>query len=234
MAEEGGVKPITRKAAAHDQIRRDIILGRWEPGAKLQTNTLAEHYKTSTTVIREALTRLAGESFVAVEPNRGFFIPRLSMSELRDLTEVRCVNETLAIELAIERGDLSWESEVIAAHHQLSRTPRRNPDNPHQVTEEWSLVHSAFHAKLIEASKVPVLIRLARQLSNATDLYRRWAAPSSAAATRDVEKEHADILEAVLARNTNLASGLLRRHYEGTIDVVFASGLLPEVEVVDS
>jgi DNA-binding GntR family transcriptional regulator len=223
------MKTRSRVLGVHERIRSDVLNGRWMPGEKLQPVTLADQYRTSTTVIREALTRLAGEKFVVVEPNRGFFVPRLSLSVLRDLTEVRCRTESLALELTIQRGDLAWESELIACHHQLSRTPRRGKDDPHHVFEAWAIAHRAFHAKLIEACNVPVLINLSRQLSDSTELYRRWAAPSPAAGVRDVEREHSDILEATLARDAALASQLLRKHYETTVDVVLNSGLVEGV-----
>lgn len=219
-------KPQTRGLAIADAIRAGIIDGRWRPGDRLQPAQLAEHYETSTTVVREALTRLAGESVVAIEPNRGFFVPRLDLAELRDLTELRCRIEGLAVELAVVRGGLVWESELIATHHQLSRTPRRGPDDPQHVADAWAEVHRAFHAKLIEASGVPIILSSARRLGDATELYRRWAAPSEAAGSRDVEREHSDILEAVVRRDAVRASALLRRHYERTVDVVLRSGLV--------
>lgn len=223
------VKTSERGGRIHHRIRDDIIRGNWAPGEKLQPTSLSEFYSTSTTVVREALTRLAGETFVVVEPNRGFFVPRLSLDGLRDITEVRCRSEQLAVEFAIERGDLLWESELMAAHHQLSRTPRRGPDDPDHLADNWAIAHRAFHAKLIEASRVPVLLELSRQLADSTELYRRWAAPSSAASTRDVESEHEAILTAALDRDAPLASRLLREHYERTVQVVLRSGLLEGV-----
>ncbi|CAN5230822.1 GntR family transcriptional regulator [soil metagenome] len=224
------VKAQERGTRIHDRIRLDILHGTWAPGQKLQPTTLSGIYDTSTTVVREALTRLAGENFLEVEPNRGFFVPLLSLNVLRDLTEVRCRTESLAAELAIERGDLDWESDLIAAHHQLSRTPRRGTDDPEHVADNWSEVHRNFHAKLIEACRVPVLIELSRRLSDSTELYRRWAAPSPAASSRDVEREHEELLAAALGRDAALTSALLRDHYEKTVQVVLESGLAEGVE----
>lgn len=214
----------------HDVVRRDILAGQWKPGERLQPTSLAARYDTSTTVVREALTRLAGENFVDVEPNRGFFVPTLSLDVLRDLTEVRCRTEALAVEFAVERGDLTWESDLMAAHHTLSRTPRWTEDDPLHIAETWSDAHRAFHARLIEACEVPVLMELARRLADATELYRRWAAPSTASRTRDAVAEHEEILAAVLNRDAVLASKLLRQHYERTVDVVLRSGFLEGVE----
>jgi len=224
-------KTQRRSATVHEHIRADVLGGRWAPGERLQPVALSKLYDTSTTVIREALTRLAGERFVFVEPNRGFFVPRLSLDQLRDITEVRCRNEGLALELAITRGDLTWESELIATHYQLSHTPRRGEDDPAHVAEAWSDAHRAFHAKLIEASNVPVLLSLARQLSDSTELFRRWAAPSPAAESRNVEQEHREILEATVARDAVRATALLRHHYEKTVEVVLRSGLVEGVEL---
>jgi DNA-binding GntR family transcriptional regulator len=171
-------------------------------------------------VIREALTRLAGENFLTIEPNRGFFVPALTDGGMRDITDTRCLIEGRALELAIERGGLDWEGELIAAHHLLARTPRRTEDDPSHTNDEWLAAHRTFHEKLIEACAVPALRDFARQLTNATELFRRWSAPDPDARARDVEKEHRDILEAVLARDAKTAVGLLKAHYQRTSDIV--------------
>jgi DNA-binding transcriptional MocR family regulator len=71
------------------EVRRAILGGEWKPGAKLQPRTLAERFGTSTTVVREALTRLAGDGLVTTRRNRGFFVPGLNLRELSDITKLR-------------------------------------------------------------------------------------------------------------------------------------------------
>ncbi|GHG59601.1 GntR family transcriptional regulator [Sinomonas cellulolyticus] len=208
----------------HDALRRDILAGRWSPGAKLQLTALSQHYETSSTVVREALTRLVGDRLVQLRPNRGFFVPELSLSELEDITEMRCVNEELAARLAIERGTLDWESELIAAHHTLARTQRRDPEDPDTHTEAWNEAHQAFHAKLVEACGVPVLIDLTSVLSDLSQLYGRWAGVATRHADRDIEQEHRDILAAALARDPRLTAALLRAHYQTTMAAIRSAG----------
>lgn len=212
-------------ASPHELIHADILTGLWKPGAKLQPSVLAERYGTSTTVVREALRHLAGEGVVTAAPNRGFFLPQLSLDELRDLTEVRCRNEGLAIEFAIARGDLAWESDLIAAHHRLAQTPRTDTDSQ----AAWRDAHQEFHAMLISAAGVPTLTDFCRHLSLRTELYRRWAADSADARNRDVEREHREILEATLARDTERAARLLAEHYRRSVDVVLRSGFAKEL-----
>jgi len=209
-----------------DEVRRAILGGDWKPGEKLQPAALAVRFGTSTTVVREALTRLAGDGLVTTVRNRGFFVPKLDLRELSDITELRCVSEALAARLSLERGDLQWESELIATHHQLSRAPRRDAAAPQHITDEWTAAHQAFHAKILEAAASPAMTRLAANLAHSTELYRRWAAPSAAAAVRDVEQEHRGILEAALARDADRLAALLRAHYEATVQVVLEAGLV--------
>lgn len=214
-------------ARTTDTITADILGGMWRPGDRLQPHKLAEEYRVSTTVIREALSRMAGDGLVIVQPNRGFFIPELNLQELEDITELRCVTEALAVRLSIERGDLEWESELIATHHTLARTPRRDPKTG-EPRSEWHIAHRAFHAKVLEASQCRPMLHLAGNLGASTELYRRWAAPSQAASTRDVEAEHRAILDAVVGRNADLAADLLRKHYEASVAVILNAGLLDE------
>lgn len=209
-------------------IRADLVRGEWRPGERLQPMKLADRYSTSTTVIREALTRLVGEGLIEVEPNRGFFVPQLEARILSDITSVRGVVEGLAIEFAIARGGVAWESDVVAAHHRLSRTPRRLPDDPGHVVEAWVNAHREFHESLVAGAGVPLLQAFCSQLSQSTELYRRWASPSSQAFQRSVEEEHQAIVDAVLARDAPLAARLLREHYQRTTDVILASGLIED------
>jgi DNA-binding GntR family transcriptional regulator len=207
-----------------DALRNDILSGHWEPGAKLQLTALSEHYQTSSTVIREALTRLVGDRLVVLKPNRGFFVPVLSLAELTDITELRCVNEEFGVRLALERGDLAWESELMASHHTLERTPYRTGEDD-QLTDDWVRAHQAFHEKLLQACGVPTLIDLTCTLSDLTQLYNRWAGSATRFVNRDVAQEHREILDAALKRDAKKAAKLLRAHYETTLKAIHKAGI---------
>lgn len=222
----------TLVAHTHEQIRGDILQGAWEPGTRLQPVALAKHYDASTTVIREALVRLSSQKIVVNRPQRGFFVQDLSLDQLADLTMVRVHCDTLALRLAIERASIEWESSIMTTHHRLARTPRRSAEDPEHTTVDWTDAHRAFHLALIEGSGVPSLVDIASSLFDATELYRRWAAPSSVASQRSVEHEHVAILDAALERETDQAVELLRAHYERSRDVILASGLVSPTPVV--
>lgn len=211
-------------------ISQDIINGRWKPGTKLRPVELAAAYGTSTTVVREVLVRLGAEHLVVSMPARGFAVPSLTHKEITDLTLVRTHNDTLALRLAIERGGMEWETEVISHHHILAKTPRRSSDDPLHIRDEWSLAHGGFHAALVSGSGIPLLIDLSRTLFDSTELYRRWSAPSPAALKRDVPHEHELIMEAALDRDVDRACTLLSDHYSQSLQVMLAAGFVSDTD----
>lgn len=212
--------------AALSGIREAILDGAWMPGERLAPPHLAQRFSTSTTVIRESLTRLSGEGLVAAIPNRGFFVPELNLQQLQDQTELRCVTEELAVNLAITRGDLEWESALIATHYRLSKAPRRQQDNPEQFTPEWGKAHRDFHQLLLAPCACPPILELSANLANSTLLYRRWAAASQGATHRNVEAEHEALLQAALDRDAPALAAHLRTHYEASAKIILDAGLL--------
>ena len=226
MAQRDGARTLTAHFRA--VLRSEILSGDLAPGSRLQPAVLAGRYGTSTTVVREVLAQLVNERLVTARPNQGYYVVRLSLPELQDLTLVRCHNDTLALGLAVERGDLAWETGIMAAFHVLSRTSRRSPDDPAHTTEEWAAAHRVFHLALVAACGVRILVDVAEICFDATELYRRWAAPSPAATGRAIEDEHRAILDACLERDADRAQERLAEHYRTTLEVILRAGLRAE------
>lgn len=210
-----------------------MLDGRVHPGQRLKPVELRESFNVSVGVVREALTRLAEQRLVTSSHNQGFRVASLSRQELIDLTELRVTVEGLALRLATERGDLQWESEVLASHHRMANTPRRSITNPDLMTDEWSVAHRGFHSTLIQACGVPTMLDMCDQISDTMELYRRWSAPASGN-RRDVSGEHRTLMETVLTRDLDGSLAALRSHYEGTTRIVLESGLLTDNAVDDS
>ena len=167
----------------------------------------------SLSVVREAVTRLASEDLVEATPQRGFRVRPLSVEHLQDLTWVRVQLETLALRESIAKGDVTWEANLVAAHHRLAVTPTYFEDGTGNL--EWLTAHSGFHAALAAAAGSPILERLRRQLYDAAELYRMWSSNLPQHPTREhVDDEHRAIFEAALARDADRAVELVTRHLE--------------------
>lgn len=128
----------------------------------------------SLNVVREALNRLTGEQLVRAEPKIGFTVTDLSLEGLSDLVAVRVAIESAALRWAIERGDVAWESQVVAAHYRLANTPETEGQPP-VLTNEWISAHSEFHTQILSACGSPRMGEITRSLSDAAQIYRRWS-----------------------------------------------------------
>lgn len=218
MARRGQAGSIAQDV--YRSIRSSIFSGELEPGARIQPAQLGAKYGASTTVVREALQLLVGERLVRSDAGKGFFVPEIPTQEVQDVTKVRGVIDSMALRMSIERGDLDWESEVIAAHHRLVRTPRDSSTDGLHQSEEWADVHRAFHRQLLVACDSPTILEISDQLQATTELIRVSAGPVVRSRKRDVAREHELIVEAVLARDADLAVERLVQHYEMTADLV--------------
>ncbi|WP_265447046.1 GntR family transcriptional regulator [Flexivirga meconopsidis] len=205
--------------AVYAQVRADVLGGVHRPGERLKFSALCERYGASVSVVREALSRLAEQGLVVSEPRIGFAVRAMTVDDLRDLTMTRIELETLALRKAIERGDVDWESQIVAAHHRLERTAMFTDDDaPPRVSDDWEVAHAAFHGSLLSGCDSPWLLGIATTLRDAAEFYRRWS--QIVEPDRDACGEHRAILEAALARDADLATERLREHYQRTADIV--------------
>ena len=207
---------ITRAEQVYSQLRADILSGRVLPGTKLRFAELTERYDCSTSVVREGLTRLAEQGLVQAEPQHGFHVTPLSDDDLEDLTTARCELEGLVLRMSIEHGDIAWESEIVAAHHALDRTPMESDGVPALMTEDWTLAHSRFHTALLAACPNQRLRTMALSLRDAAELYRRWSRPIGHDDHRDVRGEHRALVDAALRGDATEAVRLLEEHLRRT------------------
>ena len=206
----GGTQRQTLAGAVADRMRGDILYGRLRPADRLMFPDLCKQYGASVGVTREALASLVAQGLVIAQPHQGYKVRTVSTEDLVQLTDTRIALEPVVLRLSIANGDVEWESRVIAAHHVLARTPRHPPDNSLQTTDEWVLVHEAFHAELFSGCTNARLISFTRALAEEAALYRRWSVPFET--DRDVAGEHAAIVDAVIARDADLASERLCSH----------------------
>jgi DNA-binding GntR family transcriptional regulator len=199
----------------YTELRTDILFGRRLPSSRLPLNEIAEEQGVSLSVVREAVTRLASEDLVEATPQRGYRVRSLSLDHLHDLTWVRTRIEAIALSQSIAKGDVTWESNLVAAHHRLAVTPMYFEDG--SGNREWMAAHGAYHAALTAAGGSPILERLRRQLYDASELYRYWAGNLPRHPARaHVAQEHKAIFDATLARDADLAVDLLTQHLETT------------------
>ena len=145
-------------------IRRDISFGVLRPDQKLKLSDLRQAYGGSNHSMRETLRILSSEGVVEATNQRGFRVTSATEDDLRDILLVRLEIEKLGLKRSLERGDVVWESRVIAALHAVSRADVAVQDNPDDVTAlEWDEACRDLSMTLISASGSPRITDMATQ-----------------------------------------------------------------------
>jgi GntR family carbon starvation induced transcriptional regulator len=211
--------PRTLVESAFAALKRDILAGTLKPGAKLRTRDLRETYGLGASTMREALTRLMGESLVTAEGQRGFRVAPVSLDDFNDLSEVRKMVETAALEQSIARGDEEWEGRVVAAFHRLSKVEERLAADPVGSVQAYEERNQEFHRALLSSCPSPWLHRLHDMLYHQSERYRRIAL-SNRPPPRDLHAEHQAIFDAALARDIEKAKRFSIDHIERTVEVL--------------
>ncbi len=218
----GSVVARTLADYAYQRIRADIVSGTLSAGAKLRLEALSQQYEVGMSPLREALARLAGDALVVVEGQRGFWVAPLSLADFEDLSRVRGLIETEALQLSVERGGPDWEHELTRAFEELSRIDERLNREGGHLAPLWEDANRRFHEALVAACDSPWLKRMRALLYQQSERYRRISL-STKPAGRCVHEEHHAIYEAALRRQTLRACRLTEEHLQRTTDAVRAA-----------
>jgi GntR family transcriptional regulator, carbon starvation induced regulator len=207
---------VTMADAIEAQMRIDVISGSLEPSSALKMGELRERYGVGTSPLREALTRLAGEGLVELEPNKGFRVKALSAADLADIAYMRTALETAAISTAIANGDDAWEAGILSTLHRLIKATERTGTDRASL-DGWQVAHDAFHQALVAACGSPRLLAEQRRLADQHARYRRYLMNENFPRELLI-REHQGLADAALARNADKAAELLAAHLLITSD----------------
>lgn len=204
--------PKTAVEFAYDRMRSDILCGNLRPEAKLRVDQLHAEYGIGINSLREALAKLTMDGLVLTSGKRGFIVKPISLSDLKDITEMRQFLECRALAQAIEHGDLDWEGRIVAAYHKLSRIEQKLNEDQARHGLEWENRNREFHSALISACPSPWLLQFQRIMYNQSQRYRMLSLVETAIPRDATFREHKLILDATLDRDIQRATELLRHH----------------------
>jgi DNA-binding GntR family transcriptional regulator len=98
--------PVSSSVASHriaDELRAEILGGRYAPGERIRQEDLAARSGASRIPVREALRVLAAEGLVTLVANSGAWVARLSPAECDEAYLVRERLEPLVLRLSMPR-----------------------------------------------------------------------------------------------------------------------------------
>ena len=215
----------TRIGKAYEELKDRIIAGHYHPGEKLRVEHLKRDFGVSGSTLREALTMLIADRLVVAEGQRGFKVMPVSVEDLLDLSRTRIHLETEAVRQAIAYGNEAWEGQIVSAFHILSRAhkdmreKKRDGEAFGEAFNQWEDRHRAFHYSLFSATPSEWTRYFLVILYHQSERYRRmFQNVIRKTPKRNTEDEHAQIVEAVLARDADRAAELIERHLRITIN----------------
>ena len=104
-------------------------------------------------------------------------------------------------------------------HHRLANCPERD-DQSLGMRADWQRLHRIFHRTLIAACGSEWLIRFHDLLYDQMIRYRSLAGAFQLDLRRNVRREHAAIVDAVIARDPDAAAAAIETHYMTTANLL--------------
>jgi DNA-binding GntR family transcriptional regulator len=209
-----GVNAETAGERAYRHIRRDILFGRLAPAQKLKLDGLKESYGVSISTLRELLSRLTSEGLIVAEGARGFEVAPISSENLKEVANLRQLLECHAMALSFATGDMEWEGRVVAAHHKLAMVESRMLAGDRSAPDLWKRYDWEFHHALISACGSKAHLNAH---SAAYDKYLRYQMIAVIFRGEIAAREHRQLLECALRRDTKSAQGVLVKHIQDCV-----------------
>ena len=192
----------TRRIA--DSITTAIVERRLMPGTKLAEQKIADIFKVSRTIVRQALMQLSRDKLITLEPARGARVAEPSVEEARQVFETRHLLEGAMVRRAAAELTQAQIAEL-RAHLRAEEAAVRRTD----VTGRTRLL-ADFHVVLARMLGNEVLaLMLAELVSRSSLIALMYQSAHSAGHSFD---EHVAIVDALEKRDARAAVKLMGEH----------------------
>ena len=172
---------------------------------RLDEKRLAAQLGVSRTPVREALHRLEHEGLVRVLPRRGVVIVRKTKAEIVEMIIAWAGIEATAARLACERAS---DEEIASLRALLASIAVGETSSQ---LDEYTRANLRFHSRVIELGHSPLLVEMADSLLVHIRAIRRGTIGGPEHRERSLV-DHLEIVEAIEARDADLAERLVREH----------------------
>lgn len=193
----------------YDILRDEILDLELPPGSPIDEVQLSERFGMSRTPIREALVRLAGEGLIDTLPNRSTMVSQIDFLNMHNYFDALVLMYRVTTQLA-------------AKYHRpedLEAVRALQADFAAAVEAQDALAmistNAALHLAIAEAGRNPYFTSLfSRLLNEGRRILRLYYQSYNDRLPRRFVEEHDEIIDAVAARDIELAERLAREHAE--------------------
>lgn len=186
-------------------LRQAILTGDFLPGERLMEITLAKRLGVSRTPVREAIRKLELEGLVDMIPRKGAAVARITVSDLKDVLEVRCHLEEFAASIACDRITEEEKAQLTVA---LKAFEQAIEDKDLRLIAQRDV---EFHDVIFRATKNKRLLQIINNLRE--QIYRyRIEYIKDFGYHETLVKEHKEILDAIFSGNKEAVEKIMRTH----------------------
>jgi DNA-binding GntR family transcriptional regulator len=201
------LKHRTLSAAIAEQLRQAILAGTHPAGSQLRQDAVAETYGVSRIPVREALFQLEAEGLVRIVPHKGAIVSELSLDEVNDVFDLRCILEPRLLADSLPRFEAEDFTRLDAIQAQFVDAIARKD------VSRWGVLNADLHMALYARARQPRTQAIVAALLQTSDRYTRVQL-SHTEAMGIAEREHAELIALCRAGETEAAGRFLARHIE--------------------
>ena len=214
------IKKIWKAIA--DDIKGDIISGRYKPMDRLREADLAKKYEVSKTPIREAIRYLEGIGFLEIIPHTMVQVTPMDKKEASELYRITAVLEGMAIKDSIPNFKPEDYEQMEKYLDLLEKCYRE------KKYEGYEKANLCFHSIIWEKSNNKKFIELNKNIREQLQRFRPVARryPEK---FKNIIPDHRKIFDLIKRKDLEKADILIRSHFERNGEVIV--GLLEKENV---
>jgi len=199
--------PLSGNKVEEDVYRillENIVSLKFSFGERIDTKKLEKEFGVSQTPIRGAIARLIKDGLIYEKPRRGYYIIDLTKQDLEDIYDLRIMIESYALKKGMARIDKKELQRLLGVKKKILK------ESPKAVKpKEYIIADRQFHLCIVKSHMntrlhnmylhIYPLVEISQQLD---PLYQRS------------NKEHIDLIEAILEGKNKEAVTMLQQHLE--------------------
>ncbi|MGM8213663.1 GntR family transcriptional regulator [Virgibacillus sp. W0430] len=190
-----------------ERLKENIWDRKLQLGERLVESEQAERFDVSRSTIREALKLLEHKGLVVNKARRGTYVSQFSREDLQEIIDLRILIETKAFINALTHLDESHFqhlSEIVAAMKEKAEE------------KEWNALFDLdmkFHSYVVNLCRNSRMIKIYNSTQTQTRAYLGYI-DKYYSNHHAFYKEHVDLLETLMQKDTVALQTVLRRHIE--------------------
>jgi DNA-binding GntR family transcriptional regulator len=208
------LSPISKSTRAEDVfqlLRHAILNNEFKTGDRLLETDIAEKLSVSRTPVREAIRMLEAKGLVTRLSNSHGIVADRSLKSMIDIFHVRIALESYAAHLAAENIS---DEQIVKLGEMCAESKRLNKRHDSAGLKQMG---NDFHNTILAIAGNPQINKHLQEIYEWIDIYRDrlYGFPITVQANTI---SHCEIIDALRARDGNLAQELMRKHLLISLD----------------